>query len=126
MKSTPFSKWSEAGKADPHGNTYQGEMTCQNVSSDEIYLMLPYLAGQLGGIAILTAAKERLRWLSRKLYRLSSDHERINKRRATMSMCNDTDDELANRFFVYEDKESLKAGAERIKWLMDEIASLTK
>ncbi len=65
---TPAAQWRENGEADPHGHTdyYKGErasLAKGNLTDDQ-------LANEVflhPGIANLTAAKERIRWLSRAL-----------------------------------------------------------
>jgi len=122
MNTTPFSKWSEAGEADPHGEFYQGEITgiCMgNLPSEEIARKLTSTVEQFSFsfIGTLTAGKERLRWLSRKVYNTTQDKGEMNKQRALMPLSELTDDELANRFFITEDAKDLLAGGERILWL---------
>ena len=70
---TPAAKWRENGQPDPHGAQYDGERAtlCKgNLTDDELaneVYMYPTIVN-------LTAAKERIRWLSRAL-------ERANVRR---------------------------------------------
>lgn len=80
---TPAAAWREAGEPDPHGDAYDCEredLCLGSLTDDElanaVYLhdhksinvdMSAYLSGQPSSIALLTAAKERIRWLSRKL-----------------------------------------------------------
>ena len=80
--STPSSRWSERGEPDPHGDQYDCEraaLTMGDMTDDElanaVYLhgdTQPSFADLLSGkavlpIAYLTAAKDRIRWLSRQL-----------------------------------------------------------
>jgi hypothetical protein len=126
-KSTPFSEWSRDGLPDPHNEYYQGEkanIAMGDKPSMAVATMLPVMAGTLMGIVWLTAAKEHLRWLSRKLYRLSDDHDAINQRRAQMPNGDMTDDVLANEFYLSEDAVDLEAGKERILWLLKEIKAI--
>lgn len=73
--------WRERGEADPHGKRYDGEraaLCMGNLTDDElanaVFLygnerpsMEQMMAGVPTSIAYLTAAKDRIRWLSRKL-----------------------------------------------------------
>ncbi|GEM_PF-7022045 len=79
---TPGARWTADGQADPHGRQYECEraaLTLGHYTDDElanaVFLhgneqpsMAALAAGKaLPGIAYLTAAKERIRWLSRHL-----------------------------------------------------------
>jgi hypothetical protein len=79
---TPAAMWRESGEPDPHGTTYEcerHELTFGNLTDDELANAVflhgnshPHpaeiLAGTaFSGITYLTAAKERIRWLSRAL-----------------------------------------------------------
>jgi hypothetical protein len=67
---TPSSRWKAEGKPDPHGTYYEQEragIAKGHLTDDEManaVFMSP-------GIANLTCAKERIRWLSRALDRAS-------------------------------------------------------
>jgi len=80
--STPPNRWSEDGEKDPHGSSYDCEraaLTCGNLTDDElanaVFLhdhrgplnVQAIMRGEPSSIALLTAAKERIRWLSRAL-----------------------------------------------------------
>ena len=66
---TPASRWRDEGKEDPHYDTYDceraslcgGDMTDDELAN-EIFMALPPGAAGIG-----QAAKDRIRWLSRKL-----------------------------------------------------------
>ncbi len=125
--STPFAKWRENNEPDPHNDYYHQNIeriACGHMPSQVIAMALTH--GGQGHTLIfwLTAAKEHLRWLSRKLYKLTNDHKEINEYRAVLSLGHLTDDELANAFFLSESREDLKAGRDRILWLIDRIKSL--
>jgi hypothetical protein len=62
----PAAKWRENGESDPHGDYYNGEraMLCNGHMTDDELANEVFLSP---GIANLTAAKERIRWLSRAL-----------------------------------------------------------
>ena len=81
-QSTPSAKWREEGEVDPHGNRYNCErasLPLGQFTDDELAngVFLNYNApldvqGILDGTSIspitwVTAAKERIRWLSRRL-----------------------------------------------------------
>ncbi len=70
-KKTVAAKWRESGKQDPFGDTYECEreaLTLGHLPDDEIANAV-FLNGNagIGSIVYLTAAKERIRWLSREL-----------------------------------------------------------
>lgn len=81
-QSTPGAEWREKGEPDPHGTTYDceraqlpmGELTDDELAN-AVFLFgnhVPNMADVLAGkakmpIAYLTAAKDRIRWLSRQL-----------------------------------------------------------
>lgn len=82
LAGTPSSRWSADGQPDPHGDRYACEraaLALGHLTDDElanaVYLhgneqpsMADLVAGKaLPGIVYLTAAKERIRWLSRAL-----------------------------------------------------------
>jgi len=78
---TPSSRWASAGEPDPHGNRYDCEraaLAMGDLSDDELAnavfmhgdqrpSMAQFAAGVMLPIAYLTAAKDRIRWLSRAL-----------------------------------------------------------
>lgn len=67
---TVAAKWREDGKQDPHGDQYNCErekLTMGHLTDDEMANAV-YLNPN---IATLTAAKERIRWLSRELEKLN-------------------------------------------------------
>lgn len=121
--STPFSRWSEQGLPDPHGDYYGIGYDCSNISD---YELIERLGSGFPNIMILTLAKERLRYLSRKVYDLYSDHKDINTQRFNLPLGEQTDDELANSFYLYETFELCHAGSERMRWLCELIVSKTK
>jgi hypothetical protein len=63
---TPAAKWRENGEPDPHGKQYDGERAalCYGTLTDDELANAVYLDPN---IAHLSAAKDRIRWLSRKL-----------------------------------------------------------
>lgn len=78
---TPSSRWSQTGEPDPHGTQYDcerralalGDMTDDELANavfmygDKRPSVDDLMRGVLMPIAYLTAAKERIRWLSRQL-----------------------------------------------------------
>jgi hypothetical protein len=64
---TPGAKWRESGEPDPHGKQYNCERAylCLGTMTDDELANAVYLDPN---IANLTAAKDRIRWLSRKLH----------------------------------------------------------
>jgi hypothetical protein len=122
--STTFAKWRDNNEHDPHGDHYdQGveRLAYGHHSNEVIAQALVTGVSAMFFITWLTAGKERLRWLSRKLHSLTDDHKGINEYRATLLLGHLTDDELANTFYLSESTEDLKAGRERILWLSDRI-----
>ena len=82
-RSTPAAHWRNAGELDPHGTSYDCErasLCMGNLTDDELanaaylnYDVRPapqdIIAGKAHSpIAYMTAVKERIRWLSRRLY----------------------------------------------------------
>jgi hypothetical protein len=69
---TPGARWRAEGEPDPHGNRYDCErasLPLGNMTDDELANQL-YLCDHrrsLASIGLLTAAKDRIRWLSRAL-----------------------------------------------------------
>ena len=123
-QSTPFAKWQENNEPDPYGELYTQDdkkIAYGHYPSEVIAQALIHNVSGLIFISWLTAGKEHLRWLSRKLYRLTNDHKAINENRALTSLGHLTDDELANTFYLSENIEDLKAGRDRILWLLDRI-----
>jgi hypothetical protein len=63
---TPAAKWREAGKPDPHGSRYNCERAalCGGKLTDDEIANVVFMDPNIGN---LTAAKDRIRWLSRSL-----------------------------------------------------------
>lgn len=71
QRGTPAARWRAEGKPDPHGTDYDRErarLAHGDMTDDEIANAV-YLDPSLGH---LTAAKERIRWLSRRLVEATS------------------------------------------------------
>lgn len=81
-KSTPSARWKQEGSEDPHAGRYDGEraeLCMGDLTDDELANAVfmhgdsrPSIEDLVSGkarpaIAYLTAAKDRIRWLSRKL-----------------------------------------------------------
>lgn len=69
---TPSSQWYKNGQTDPHAGKYDGprsELAYGNYTDDELAnaVFMCDHRQSLSSIGFLTAAKERIRWLSRKL-----------------------------------------------------------
>ena len=73
---TPASKWRKNGEEDPHGHHdhYNGERArlCKGYLTDDEMANAVYLQPSIGN---LTAAKERIRWISRALIGSVDAHE---------------------------------------------------
>lgn len=79
--STPSSKWASAVESDPHGKAYdceRAELSMGEYTDDELanavfmhdhrsFDIAATMRGEPGSIVLLTAAKDRIRWLSRSL-----------------------------------------------------------
>mgnify|MGYP003630960618 CR=1 FL=1 len=63
---TPGARWREAGEPDPHGDLFNQERArlCMGHVTDDELANEVFLKPTIGN---LTAAKERIRWLSRRL-----------------------------------------------------------
>ncbi len=129
VKRTVAADWRVDGEKDPHGEFFIGprETISMGLTSNaEISRQLLICYHQMLSIGILTAAKERIRWLSRRIF-LSDDKEWIEQlevERATLPMGDNTDDHLANLVFMNGDDRNyrlatqhLVAGSTRIQWL---------
>lgn len=71
--STPAARWREKGEADPHANAYDVErarLCGGHLTDDEVAFQTAMLSPRdLNHEAVLTTAKDRIRWLSRALER---------------------------------------------------------
>lgn len=129
MGHTAFSNWRENGGKDPFQDYLEkGNITCKDINSKLLSQILLLLsdsnANPISKGVMLAAGKERLRWLSRKLYSISHNHEEICSERATLKLGNLTDDQLANKFFMTEESFDILAGSERIEWLYEKIIKI--
>lgn len=80
-EATPAAKWSAEGKPDPHGNRYDCEraaLAMGNLTDDELANGV-YMADRMSFnlIAYQTAAKDRIRWLSRAMERMRGAVEAV-------------------------------------------------
>ena len=72
LEDTPVAHWRAEGKKDPHDDKYlcaRNELCMGNLTDDELaneVFLYDHRTG-LNSMSYLTAAKERIRWLSRKL-----------------------------------------------------------
>lgn len=69
---TPAARWREEGQPDPHGNRYnceRSQLMMGNRTDDELAnaVFLYDHRNGLESMALLTAAKDRIRWLSRQI-----------------------------------------------------------
>lgn len=77
---TPPARWKLNEEVDPHGDRFSSEernhLAMGHLTDDEIanaaFLLGDDRINPLGGIVILTAAKERIRWLSRRVGELET------------------------------------------------------
>lgn len=75
VRPTPAARWREEGEADPHGDRYACEraQTFMGDKTDDELANAVFLYDHRNGLesmALLTAAKDRIRWLSRQLEKL--------------------------------------------------------
>lgn len=122
LKYTPFATWMENGEPDPFdgyydNDTYKSKGTQTNAEVAGNLLTM----GGFTKIYSLTIAKERLRWLSRRLFILSNNDKKINEERYSMPHGELTDYILANEFYLQETQDLIEAGYERILWLDSKI-----
>lgn len=126
---TPAAQWRVDGEPDPFDGRFDGDLSvCCMGDKDDLTIAreLRDCWGKMLSIGALTAAKERIRWLSRRIF-LSDDQawiEQMEIERAQLPMGNLSDDVMANAVFMNGDDrnwseaiEWLKAGQERIEWL---------
>jgi hypothetical protein len=136
---TPCSRWKAEGQPDPHGEEFNGDratIAMGQVSDDALVdaLMRCDHKTSLKSMGLLTAGKERIRWLSRAVERAVSEEEseRLTFERAALAMGELTDDVLANAIYMYDHRsgeESAKfinAAVERIRWLSNTLDRATE
>jgi hypothetical protein len=125
--STVFADWLESGESDPFNGHYDGgidKLALGHMPTKVLMALLEPMAGSLGGIVYLAAGKERLRWLSKRLFDKSNDHDGVNQRRAALPNGELSDYRLANHFFLTESADDIQAAVARIKFLSDELSAL--
>ena len=123
--STPFSQWFEKNEPDPFGDEYR--VGLERTAKGHVGHIA--LANSLSvDIGSKTAAKDRIRWLSRRLMALLEEQgiglEKYNQARATLTDGQLTDDELANAFFLSNYFEFKDGAVARIRWLSNKIDEL--
>lgn len=106
--STPAAKWRGNGDRDPFGDTFNGEraeLCCGNLTDDEMANAV-YLNPDIGN---LTGAKERIRWLSRRLVdackernELAARVKRLKKRPSTVDISLDNLIRIVNLVSRYD------------------------
>ena len=99
---TPSSHWRAEGQADPHAGHYDCEraaLAMGNLTDDQLanaafmfYNDYPSLQDVLDGkafqpIAYMTAVKDRIRWLSRSLEKVTAELAAVRESRDVMSEC---------------------------------------
>lgn len=104
VASTPAATWRVEGEADPHGSTYDCEraaLCMGKLTDDELangaymnYDVRPPLQDIIAGtasspIAWMTAVKDRIRWLSRKLVAADQEILELKQQLATQGTQND-------------------------------------
>ena len=128
---TVASVWRFNGQQDPFGDLYLGgyeKFTYGHLTHNELANELCKDHGFLG-IAYTTAAKERIRWLSRRLHKVITTKQEmsvVELERSKLLFGDYTDDELANYCFLIGKKEKdynqvMKAAKQRMLWLADLI-----
>lgn len=96
---TPPAKWLVLGKEDPHSTFYSSNMrnrlamgdwtddalaNALFLSGDDTHSPHRTLSRAMSGMAVLTAAKERMRWLSRRVHFLEEAYAEIRPRMYTV------------------------------------------
>ena len=76
---TPAAKWRQGGQQDPHGNQYDCTRAslCMGYLTDDELANAVYLKPD---IAHLTAAKDRIRWLSRRVEAMNNGAAQLGQR----------------------------------------------
>lgn len=126
---TAAASWRVIGDPDPFDGRFSGdrlETSSGDMDDSVIKNGLHTAHRSLLSIGYLTSAKERIRWLSRRIF-LSDDAawiEQLEIERAQLPMGDVTDDVMANAVFMYGDDRDLalarkhvQAGCARIEWL---------
>lgn len=113
LEGTPASHWRARGEPDPHGALYdcdRSDLTLGELTDDELaneaflrYNEVPNMADLLNGtakmpIVYMTAAKDRIRWLSRQLFKTSQQIVLMNKCQAKADAVTDPEHALALEF----------------------------
>jgi hypothetical protein len=85
-KGTPAAEWREEGQPDPFGQAYDCERSqlCMGHLTDDALANAVYLCDHrtsLQSITYLTAAKERIRWLSRALEKALAQVDQLQQTR---------------------------------------------
>lgn len=104
---TPPADWLINGKNDPHDHHYTGSersnLTLGNYTDDRLANAV-FMVGDkfnpsnpFSGIGVLTAAKERIRWLSRRLHTVEEAYMKLKPRMYTVKN-GDTLSGIAQRF----------------------------
>lgn len=91
VKSTPAANWRQEGKTDPHNTRYECQrvdLTMGQLTDDEIAnaVFLCDHRTSFDSIVYLTAAKDRIRWLSRSNEALIAQLEAAQKERDELKM----------------------------------------
>jgi len=97
---TPAAEWREAGQDDPHGDRYSCEreaLALGHLSDDQLANavfahnhreldLAAVMSGEPSSITLLTAAKQRIRWLSRKLVATEQEVEQLHRQIDALKM----------------------------------------
>ncbi len=124
MIKTPAAVWRERGEKDPFGEQFASGIDRISMSHLSHIDVATMLLQSHKDIHINTIAKERIRWLSRKVVSIIGDADETQYERASLTLGEYTDDALANAVFTetngnadhpWEDYRN--AAAHRIEWL---------
>ena len=100
MNDKPVPGWRELGEADPHGDSYncpRESLTLSSLTDDQlanaVFLhgnTVPNIGDVIAGrakmpIVYLTAAKDRIRWLSRRLHEAEAEVQRLRAAQEALS-----------------------------------------
>jgi cell division protein FtsB len=137
---TPSAEWREAGQDDPHGDRYSCEreaLALGHLSDDQLANavfahnhreldLAAVMSGESSSITLLTAAKQRIRWLSRRLVATEQEVEQLHRQIDALKM------QLADKQYAFyqrgktldsvrQKRDQLKAQVNSMKQALTEL-----
>ncbi len=108
VKSTPAANWRQEGKTDPHNTRYECQrvdLTMGQLTDDEIAnaVFLCDHRTSFDSIVYLTAAKDRIRWLSRSNEALIAQLEAAQKERDEFRLAFQQNEQAKQELFAQKD-----------------------